>query len=60
MPNVTADEPRLRSSLSKGRTRRIANGAGNGHVTNGAAKQAVKGGNGSGRASAESLATAEG
>src|SRR4029453_15451838 len=59
MPNVTPDEPKprsstSRSSLQKGRPRRIANAAmGNGHAANGAAK--AKGGNGNGRAAAETL-----
>src|SRR6185369_10505313 len=69
MPNVTPDEPKprsstSRSSLQKGRPRRIANGAmGNGHVANGAvkpgskngAKNGAKNGNGNARHSAESL-----
>ena len=37
MPNVTPDEPKLRSSQQKGRVRRIASGVGNGHAANGAA-----------------------
>src|SRR3954453_22740411 len=49
MPIVTPDEPRLRSAQQKGRPRRIANGAGNGHAANGAAKPTLKNGNGTGR-----------
>src|SRR5436190_6511313 len=54
MPIVTPDEPRLRNAQQKGRPRRNANGAGNGHTANGAAKAALKNGNGNGRV-AESL-----